>query len=115
MASRVDISLPENNDTVIKLAITTNVPAAGTALDITGMSLQAWLKPNASSADTDPAVWEGTSGMGQITVTDAPHGKASISIPASAVTQAQTWWRCDVVSGALRNTAAYGVLSVINL
>lgn len=115
MASKVNISLPEHNDTVIKLAITTNVPTDGTALDLTGLSLEAYLKPNASTEDTDPAVWEGTTGMGQIAVTDAHNGKASITIPGSAVTQEQTWWRCDVISAGLRNTAVYGVLSVINL
>lgn len=115
MANRVDISLPEHNDATIRLAITTNIPVDGTALDLTSLSLEAWLKPNASTADTDPAVWKGTSSGGQITVTDAVHGKATITIPASAVTQIQTWWRCDVVSGGLRNTAPYGVLTVINL
>lgn len=115
MASKVDISLPERNDCVINLAITTNVPTDGTVLDLTSMSLEAYLKPNASSEDTDSAVWEGTSGLGAITVTDAHNGKASITIPASVVTQALTWWRCDVVSAGLRNTAVYGVLTVINL
>lgn len=115
MASNVSISLNENNDEAIKVTITTNVPVAGTALDITGMSLEAYLKPTASTADTDGAVWKGTSGGGQITITDAPNGKATISVPASAVTLTQGWWRCDTVSGGLRKTAVYGVLSVVNL
>lgn len=115
MASKVDISLNENNDEAIKVVITTNVPVGGTTLDITGMSLEAFLKPTASTADTDAAVWKGTSGGGQITITDAPNGKATVSVPASAVTLTQTWWRCDVVSGGLRKTAVYGQLSVVNL
>jgi hypothetical protein len=115
MASQMNISLNENNDEAIRVVITTNVPTVGTTLDITGMSLEAYLKPNASTADTDPAVWKGTSGGGQITVTDAPNGKATISVPASAVTLTQGWWRCDTVSGGLRKTAVYGVLSVVNL
>lgn len=115
MASNVSISLNENNDEAIKVVITTNVPTAGTALDLTSLSLEAFLKPTASTADTDPAVWKGTSGGGAITVTDAPNGKATISVPASAVTLTQGWWRCDVLSGGLRKTAVYGVLSVVNL
>jgi hypothetical protein len=115
MANKVDITLPENNDARIHVAITTNVPVDGTVLDLTGLSLEAGLKPNASTADTDLTVWKGTTAGGEITVTDAVHGLATISIPAAFVTQVQTWWRCDVVSGGLRNTAPYGVLTVINL
>lgn len=115
MANEVDITLNENNDEGVKVTITTNVPTAGTALDITSMSLEAYLKPTASTADTDSSVWKGTSGGGQITVTDAPNGKATVSIPASAVTLTQGWWRCDVLSGGLRKTAVYGKVSVNNL
>lgn len=115
MASNQPISLNENNDEAIKVVITTNVPSVGTPLDLTTMTLEAYLKPNASTADTDPAVWKGTSGGGQITVTDAPNGKATISVPASAVVLTQAWWRCDVLSGGLRKTAVYGTLSVVNL
>jgi hypothetical protein len=115
MANKVDITLNEANDEAIKVVITTNVPVAGTTLDITGMSLEAFLKPTANSADTDPAAWKGTTGGGQITVTDAPNGKATISVPASAVTLTQGWWRCDTVNGGLRKTAVYGALTVTNL
>lgn len=114
MANKQDITLNENNDEVIRVVITTNVPTAGTTLDITGMSLEAYLKPTASTSDTDPAVWKGVSG-GQITVTDAPNGKASIAVPASAVVLTQGWYRCDVLSGGLRKTAVYGAVSVVNL
>lgn len=115
MATKTDISLNENNDEAVKVVITTNVPTAGTALDLTSMTLEAYVKPTASTADTDPAVWKGTISGGAITVTDAPNGKATISIPASAVTLTQGWWRCDVLSGGLRKTAVYGALSVVNL
>lgn len=115
MANKQDITLNENNDEVIRVVITTNVPTAGTTLDITGMSLEAYLKPTASTSDSDGAVWKGTSGGGQITITDAPNGKATISVPASAVVLTQGWWRCDVLSGGLRKTAVYGALSVVNL
>jgi hypothetical protein len=83
--------------------------------ELTGLSLEAFVKPTRATADSDGAVWKGTTTGGQITITDAAAGKATISIPGSALTTTQTWWRCDVLSGGLRKTAVYGVLTVVDL
>ncbi|OLE27989.1 MAG: hypothetical protein AUG44_08795 [Actinobacteria bacterium 13_1_20CM_3_71_11] len=87
----------------------------GTVLDLTGKSLEAFLKPSKATADIDGSVWKGTTTGGQITVTDAVNGKATISVPAASVTTSMGWWRCDVVSGGLRKTAVYGVVTVVDL
>lgn len=116
MAQQQDIILNENNDENVNVTITTNNPVAGTALNLAGMSLEAYLKPSKTTSDTDASVWKGTSVGGQITVTDTANGKVTISIPASAVTLTHQWWRLDVLSsGGLRKTAVYGVVTVNDL
>ncbi|SEF34398.1 hypothetical protein SAMN05421837_107369 [Amycolatopsis pretoriensis] len=115
MATQQAITLNESNDENVKLIITTNVPTAGTALDLTGMSLEAFVKPTRATADSDGAVWKGTTTGGQVVITDAANGKATVSIPGSALTTTQTWWRVDVLSGGLRKTAIYGALTVTDL
>jgi hypothetical protein len=115
VAEKRDLTLNENNDEEILAALTTNQPADDTALNLTGKTLEAFLKVSASTSDTDPGTWIGTSGGGQVTVTDAPGGEISIAVPASAVTTAMGWWRVDVLSGGLRKTALYGAVTVTNL
>lgn len=121
MASKVDLTasgvgaLNEANDETIKVTITTNVPSAGTPLDLTGKVVEAFLKTGAATADGDATTWKGSTATAEITVTDAAGGKASISVPAAAVTTAKKWWRCDVLTGGLRKTAAYGDVSVTDL
>lgn len=115
MANQMDLTLNENNDENVKVTITTNDPTDGTAVDLTGKTVEAFVKPSKSTADADGSVWKGSTATSGVTVTDAAAGKATISIPASALTTTQTWWRCDVVSGGLRKTAVYGVLTVTDL
>lgn len=115
MAQKRDVTLNENNDEEILAVLTTNQPVADTALDLTGKTLEAFLKVNASTSDTDPGTWKGTSTGGQVTVTSAPGGAISIAVPASAITTSMGWWRVDVLSGGLRKTALYGAVTVTNL
>jgi hypothetical protein len=110
VATQQAITLNEANDENIRLTVTTNVPTAGTALDLTGLSLEAFVKPTRATADSDGAVWKGTT-----VITDAANGKATVSVPGSALTTTQTWWRVDVLSGGLRKTAIYGALTVVDL
>jgi hypothetical protein len=115
MATSTALSLNENNDETVRVTITTNQPSAGTPLNLTGMTLEAFLKPTSATADTASGVWKGTSAGGDITITDAANGKVAIAIPAAAVTVSQGWWRLDVLSGVLRKTAVYGLLTVTDL
>lgn len=113
MALVVPLSLNENNDENVTVLITTNDPTPGTALNVTGMTFEVFLKPSKSTADTDGAVWKGTIASGEVTVVDAPGGQISIAIPASAVTVTQGWWHLDVLSATgKRKTAIGGTVTV---
>lgn len=109
-----DDALRESNDEDLDVTLTTNKPSPGTIINLTGKSLEAFLKPAASTPDGDASVWKGTSGT-EITITDAPGGKASIAIPAAAVGTPKKWWRIDVISAGKRKTALYGDVAVTDL
>lgn len=109
-------SLNEANDEEVLFGpLTTNQPSAGTVLDLTGQTLEAFLKPTAGSPDVDG--WKGTIAGGQVIVnTPSTAGTGSILIPASAITTSMAWWRLDVISsGGKRKTALYGRVSVTDL
>lgn len=115
MAEKRDLTLNENNDEEILAVLTTNQPAPDTALDLTGKTLEAFLKVSAATSDADGSTWKGTSGGGEVDVTDAAGGEVSINVPASAITTSMGWWRLDVLDGALRKTALYGDVTVTDL
>lgn len=111
-------ALNENNDENVKVTLTTNQPTPGIALDLTGQTVEAYLKPSASTADGDASVWLGSSAGGSpaITITDAVQGQVEIAIPAAAVTTTKGWLRVDVISaGGKRKTGPYGAVTVTNL
>lgn len=113
MAQKRDITLNEKNTEKINFSLVTNTPAADTDLDLTGKTLEAFLKPGASAADGDG--WTGTSGAGDVVVTNAASGDGYVKIPGASVTTTQTWWRLDVLNGTERKTALYGVVTVTDL
>lgn len=116
MSQERDITLNENNDEKVNFALTTNVPTTNTVLDLTGMSLEMYLKPNKGTADTAGGVWKGTSAGGDLVVTDAANGLCYAVIPAASVTTTQGWYRVDVISsGGKRKTSVYGVVTVNDL
>ena len=115
MATSQTISLNENNDENVKVVVTTNVPTDGTVLDISAKTVEAYLKPSKGTADTDPAVWKGSTATTGVTITDGPNGHCTVSVPAASVTTTMTWWRVDVLSSGLRKTAIYGPVTVVDL
>jgi hypothetical protein len=115
MASNQPLALNENNDENVNVTITTNNPSAGTPLNLTGLTVEGYLKVSASTADSDAATWKGSTTTGEVTITDAVNGKVSIAIPASAIGTTKGWWRCDVISSGKRKTAAYGAVTVTDL
>lgn len=118
MANSAPITLNENNDEDILVAVTTNQPVAGTKLDLTGVTVEAFLKTSAATADDDPTTWQGTTDgeSPAIVVTDAVNGALTVSVPASAVTTAKHWWRVDVIdSDSKRKTAVFGAVTVTDL
>lgn len=113
MAQVVPLTLNERNDENVTVFITTNDPTAGTPLDLTGKSVEVFLKPSKASADDDAAVWKGTTTGGEVTVVDAANGEISVAIPAANIDLTKTWWKVDVVSGTgKRKTAMGGTVTV---
>lgn len=109
-------TLNESNDENLLASLTTNQPSAGTALNLTGLTVEAYLKPARTTADGDAAVWKGSTATSGVTVTNAAGGLIEVAIPAAAVTTAKGWLRIDVVTGGgLRKTAAYGAVTVTDL
>lgn len=115
MASSVAITLNENNDENVNFAITTNVPTVGTVLNLSGLTVEVYLKPSATTVDTDGAVWKGSTATGEVTITDAPNGLCTVSIPAATVQDTKRWYRCDVISSGKRKTAVYGNVTVVDM
>ncbi len=115
MASSVALALNENNDEEVNLVITTNVPTPGTALNVTGLVVEAFLKVSAATSDVDGSTWKGSTATGEVTVTDGPGGAVAIAIPAAAISTGKAWWRCDVISAGKRKTAIYGAVTVTDL
>lgn len=113
MAQNVPIMLNENNAEDIQVSVTTNIPSVGTTLDLTGLTVEAYLKTAATTADTDSSTWKGSTASGEITVTNAPGGDLTVSVPGAAVSLTKAWWRVDVLSSGKRKTAAYGTVTVI--
>lgn len=116
MAQQQAITLNENNDENVNCSLTTNQPTAGTVLDLTGMTVEAYLKPLKTTSDTDPSVWKGSTATSGVSIVSAAAGTIIVSIPASAIDTSKAWWRVDVISAAgKRKTALYGVVTVNDL
>lgn len=115
MATRTDLTLYEANDEILVVGVITNQPNEGTALDLFGASVEAFLKVSAKADDSDNGVWKGTTDTGEVLIRDAAGGILEITIPGSVVTTTKGWWRCDVVLENLRKTAVYGSVTVVDL
>lgn len=118
MASQINLSLNENNDETVNVTVTTNQPTAGTVLNLTGMTAEAFLKISPSTADNDATTWKGSStgGTPAITITSATNGQLTVAIPSTAITASKGWWRLDILSSAaLRKTAVFGTVTVVDL
>jgi hypothetical protein len=112
-----DIGLNENNDEKVNFALTTNDPAEGTPLDLTGMSLEFFLKPSKSTDDGAAGVWTGSTDTGEVVVTTPAAGECYVRIPRAHVTLSQGWYRLDVteVASDLLKTSVYGAVTVTDL
>jgi hypothetical protein len=111
----VDIVLAEFNDETVNLAIT----SSGSALNITGYTLEMYLKPLRGSADTATGVVKLSTATGEITITNAPGGLATVAIPATdftSVNDIYTFYRVDTIdTNSKRNTAIFGLVTVTQL
>jgi hypothetical protein len=115
VANNIALTLNENNDEDVIVTIKTNVPVDNTVLNLTGTTVEAFLKQSASISDTDASTWKGSSAGSGVALTDPTNGICTVSIPAASVLTSMHWWRVDVISAGKRKTAVFGAVSVQDL
>lgn len=114
MPTRRALTADQNND--MTYTGTATDADAGTPLDLTGVTLQMYIKPAADTDDDDPAVTVLSTETGDITITDPAAGAYSIAVPDTALTAAGVrWYRVDAITGGARKTIVYGPLKVRDL
>lgn len=109
---QVALTLAENNDETVSVALTQN----GTALNLTGATVNMYLKTAAGTPDGSALVLSSGGGSPAITITNAAGGLCSVAIPKADLTsETYTFYRIDVVFSGLQNTAIYGGITWITL
>jgi hypothetical protein len=111
VGERRDLTLVEGNPETVKEIVTDD--DTGLPFNLTGTTVEFWIKPDATVPDTDPSVVKLSTSTGEVTLTDAAGGVATVAVPAQSA--GTSWRRLDVVSGGSRKTAVYGPLYVINV
>lgn len=109
MPTEQALRLYENNDEKLNFTVTSNVED----FTLIGTVVEVFVKASAATPDDDAGVWKGTSGGGEVVIEDGDN--CYVLVPATAVTTTKGWYRCDVIAGGLRKTAAYGSLEVVDL
>lgn len=113
MPKRIALTLNQNNDEDLPGTVTKE--DTGQPQDLTGVTLEMYLKASASADDSTATVLS-SAAPGGITITNAAAGTYTVAIPDSALTAAGTrWYRVDAVSGPTRKTVVYGPLRVRDL
>jgi hypothetical protein len=111
----VNLSFAEFNDITLNVTITSN----GSALNLTGYTVNMLMKPAAGVADNDGRVitLSSSGGSPAITITNASAGAATVAIShADLQNETLLFYRIDAVDGSGNiNTAIYGNLSYISL
>lgn len=111
MPKQADLTLIEGNTETVEEAVTDD--DTGQPLNLTGVTVEFYVKTDRTVPDTDPSVVKLSTATGEVTVTNAVGGVCTVAVPAQA---AGTYWRrLDVVSGTDRKTAIYGPLYVIDV
>lgn len=114
MPTRRALTVGQNNDEA--LSGTAVDEDTGLPLDLTGVTLEMYLKASAATADTDPAVTKLSTATSGITITNAAQGIYAVAIPDTALTAAGIrWYRVDAIAGSSRKTIVYGPLKVRDL
>lgn len=111
MPSRVNLVLYQVNTEEFTVAVTLD----GSAYDLTGATVEVYIKPTAATSDTDLSVSKLTIGGG-ITVLDVPGGRVRVTVPSGVLTDPGLhWYRVDVVAALARRTAVLGTLYVTDV
>ena len=109
---QVALTLAENNDETVNVAITQN----GSALSLTGATVNMYLKTAAGTPDGSALVLSSAGGSPAITITNSSGGLCSVAIPKADLTaETNTFYRIDVVFSGLQNTCVYGNITWITL
>lgn len=106
-----NITLGEFNDELLNIT----VQQSGSAFNLTGFTLKAYLKTAAGVSDTDPSTitLSSTGGSPAITVISAPAGTIQIRIARADITPTVGFWRLDVIDGSSnQNTVVQGTVTV---
>jgi hypothetical protein len=113
--TRRELVLLQRNDENVRLNITQD--DTGDPQDLTGVTVEVFIKPNAETADDDDAVTVLSTATSDIVV-DPPgsDGIAILTVPAEVTaTAGESWWRADCVVSGDRKTAMYGPFIVRDL
>jgi hypothetical protein len=91
---------------------TFRITSSGAALNLTGVTVTAVIKPTIGTSDDDNAAHPLTVGAG-LTIVDAAAGTVRMDIP-SAVTTSPGWWfyKIQVTSSGHPETAVEGLMPV---
>jgi hypothetical protein len=102
--------LNQGNDEFPTLALT---KSDGTPYNLAGATVEMYVKPSAVTPDDDTRVLKLSTATGEITVTDATGGLATVNIAAAdlAIPVAR-YYRADIIASGSRHTALFGVMSV---
>lgn len=111
MGERRDLKLIEGNPETVRETVTDD--DTGLPLNLTGKTINFYVKPSADTADTDPAVTKLSTATSGVTVTDAANGVCAVAVPAQVA--GTLWRRLDVVTAGQPKTAVYGPLYVLNV
>lgn len=103
----------QSNDEVVDI----QVFFEGLPYDLTGKSMEMFLKPTKGTPDADLAVVKLTSVASEIIISGTPSdGTAVAHIPAVNLANVGTrWYRVDVIDAGKRRTALYGPLRIIDI
>lgn len=108
----ISLTLAENNDESVNVAITQN----GSALSLSGATVNMYLKTAAGTPDGSALLLSSAGGSPAITITNSSGGLCTVAIPRADLTaETSTFYRIDVVLSGLQNTCIYGPVAWITL
>lgn len=108
----VDITLAEFNDESLTVTIT----SGGGPFNVTGLTMEMYLKANAGDSDTAPSTVKLTTPT-DITIVDGPNGIVNVAIPNADLQPGDVvgFYRYDILQSGKRHTALYGKVGVTQL
>lgn len=108
-----ELELFQGNQEIFTVTVTKD---DGTVQNLTGLTVNVYLKPARETSDLDGQVIKLSTATGEVVLTTPLAGLCTVTVPASALALAgRRWWRCDVIIGGQPKTAAYGPLKVVDV